>query len=92
VPNLVAVPLVLGLMGGLDIPLDFMTITIAAIAIGIGVDDTIHLFYSCPFQIRPHHLFWHPHSLRNADRPGCQFYRVARVARKTEALWKKGHY
>ncbi|MGD8383531.1 MAG: MMPL family transporter, partial [Syntrophobacterales bacterium] len=29
VPNLVAVPLVLGLMGGLDIPLDFMTITIA---------------------------------------------------------------
>jgi hypothetical protein len=42
VPNLVAVPLVLGLMGGLDIPLDFMTITIAAIAIGIGVDDTIH--------------------------------------------------
>jgi predicted RND superfamily exporter protein len=42
VPNLVAVPLVLGLMGVLDIPLDFMTITIAAIAIGIGVDDTIH--------------------------------------------------
>jgi len=42
VPNLVAVPLVLGLMGALDIPLDFMTITIAAIAIGIGVDDTIH--------------------------------------------------
>jgi predicted RND superfamily exporter protein len=42
VPNLVAVPLVLGLMGAMDIPLDFMTITIAAIAIGIGVDDTIH--------------------------------------------------
>ncbi len=42
VPNLVAVPLVLGLMGGLGIPLDFMTITIAAISIGIGVDDTIH--------------------------------------------------
>jgi predicted RND superfamily exporter protein len=42
VPNLVAVPLVLGLMGWLDIPLNFMTITIAAISIGIGVDDTIH--------------------------------------------------
>ncbi|MEJ2234192.1 MAG: MMPL family transporter [Syntrophobacterales bacterium] len=42
VPNLVAVPLVLGLMGALGIPLDFMTITIAAISIGIGVDDTIH--------------------------------------------------
>ena len=34
--------LVLGLMGGLNIPLDIMTITIAAISIGIGVDDTIH--------------------------------------------------
>ncbi|MGD8774587.1 MAG: MMPL family transporter [Syntrophobacterales bacterium] len=42
VPNLVAVPLVLGLMGASGIPLDFMTITIAAISIGIGVDDTIH--------------------------------------------------
>jgi predicted RND superfamily exporter protein len=42
VPNLVAVPMVLGLMGGFGIPLDFMTITIAAISIGIGVDDTIH--------------------------------------------------
>ena len=42
VPNLISVPLVLGLMGWLDIPLNFMTITIAAISIGIGVDDTIH--------------------------------------------------
>jgi len=33
---------VLGLMGWLDIPLDIMTITIAAITIGIAVDDTIH--------------------------------------------------
>jgi predicted RND superfamily exporter protein len=29
-------------MGWFAIPLDIMTITIAAIAIGIGVDDTIH--------------------------------------------------
>jgi len=33
---------VLGLMGWLGIPLDLMTITIAAITVGIGVDDTIH--------------------------------------------------
>ncbi len=45
VPNLIAVPLVLGLMGGLDIPLDIMTITIAALCIGIGVDDTIHYIH-----------------------------------------------
>lgn len=42
IPNLIAAASVLGLMGWLDIPLDIMTITIAAITIGIAVDDTIH--------------------------------------------------
>lgn len=42
VPNLVAASVVLGIMGWANIPLDLMTITIAAITIGIGVDDTIH--------------------------------------------------
>jgi uncharacterized protein len=41
-PTLVAAVLVLGLMGWMAIPLDIMTITIAAITIGIGVHDTIH--------------------------------------------------
>jgi predicted RND superfamily exporter protein len=42
VPNLISAATVLGLMGLLGIPLDIMTITIAAITIGIAVDDTIH--------------------------------------------------
>ncbi len=42
VPNVFAALLVLGLMGWLRIPLDLMTITVAAISIGIAVDDTIH--------------------------------------------------
>ena len=42
IPNLIAAVLVLGLLGGLGIPLDIMTITIAAISVGIAVDDTIH--------------------------------------------------
>jgi len=42
IPNVFAALLVLGLMGWLKIPLDLMTITIAAISIGIAVDDTIH--------------------------------------------------
>jgi len=42
VPNVFAALLVLSLMGWLSIPLDLMTITIAAISIGIAVDDTIH--------------------------------------------------
>jgi predicted RND superfamily exporter protein len=42
IPNLISAGMVLGLMGLLGIPLDIMTITIAAITIGIAVDDTIH--------------------------------------------------
>ena len=42
IPNMVAAGLILGMMGWAGIPLDIMTITIAAISIGIGVDDSIH--------------------------------------------------
>lgn len=42
VPNILSAGVILGLMGWLKIPLDMMTITIAAITIGIAVDDTIH--------------------------------------------------
>jgi len=45
IPNIIPVVLVLGLLGGLGIPLDIMTITIAAITVGIAVDDTIHYVY-----------------------------------------------
>jgi hypothetical protein len=42
VPNMLGAALVLGAMGLVGIPLDMMTITIASICIGIGVDDAIH--------------------------------------------------
>lgn len=45
VPNLLPTLAVLGIMGWLNIPLDLMTITIAAIAMGIAVDDTIHYMH-----------------------------------------------
>ena len=45
VPNILAALAVLGLMGWLGIPLDMMTITIAAISVGIGVDNTIHYIH-----------------------------------------------
>jgi len=44
-PNLLAALAVLGLMGWTGIPLDMMTITIAAISVGIGVDNTIHYIH-----------------------------------------------
>ena len=45
VPNALGAALVLGVMGLADIPLDMMTITIAAITIGIAVDNAIHYLY-----------------------------------------------
>ena len=42
VPNILPATLVLGFMGLKSIPLDLMTITIAAISVGIAVDNTIH--------------------------------------------------
>jgi len=44
-PNVLAAASVLAVMGFLNIPLDLMTITIAAIVIGIGVDDAIHYLH-----------------------------------------------
>ncbi|WP_176553559.1 efflux RND transporter permease subunit [Campylobacter helveticus] len=43
--NLIPLSLVFAFMGFLNIPLDLMSITIAAIAIGIGVDDILHYIY-----------------------------------------------
>ncbi|MFB3100281.1 MAG: RND family transporter, partial [Gammaproteobacteria bacterium] len=45
IPNILASAIILGLMGLLKIPLDMMTITIAAITIGIAVDNSIHYIY-----------------------------------------------
>jgi hypothetical protein len=42
IPNLTPIALTVGLMGWLDITLDYMRIMIAPVAIGIAVDDTIH--------------------------------------------------
>ena len=45
IPNILASTYILGLIGLFRIPLDIMTITIAAISIGIAVDNTIHYLY-----------------------------------------------
>ena len=44
-PNLLGAAVVLGVMGWAEIPMDMMTITIAAITIGIAVDNGIHYIY-----------------------------------------------
>ncbi len=45
IPNFIAAFFILGIIGMLKIPLDMMTITIAAITIGIAVDNSIHYIY-----------------------------------------------
>ncbi len=45
VPNFIAAFFILGIIGLMKIPLDMMTITIAAITIGIAVDNSIHYIY-----------------------------------------------
>ena len=45
VPNFIAAFFILGVIGLMEIPLDMMTITIAAITIGIAVDNSIHYIY-----------------------------------------------
>ena len=45
VPNIFSAAVVLGIMGIFSIPLDLMTITIAAISVGIAVDNSIHFIH-----------------------------------------------
>ena len=45
IPNMLGAGVVLGVMGLAGIPLDIMTITIAAIAVGMGVDHAIHYIH-----------------------------------------------
>ena len=45
VPNFIAAFFILGIIGLLGLPLDMMTITIAAITIGIAVDNSIHFTF-----------------------------------------------
>ena len=52
ISNLIPLCVVFGVMGLLEIPLDIMSITIAAISIGIGVDDIIHYIHRFKIELR----------------------------------------
>ncbi len=54
-PNLIASGVVLGVLGWFSIPLDVMTITIAAISIGIAVDNTIHYVHRFKIELSKDH-------------------------------------
>jgi len=56
--NIIPIGMVFGFMGWLHIPLDIMTITIAAIAMGIGIDDTIHYIHRFKVEFAKDNLYY----------------------------------
>ena len=55
--NIIPISILFGIMGWLNIPLDIMTITIAAIAMGIAVDDTIHFIHRFKEEFKVDHNY-----------------------------------
>jgi len=57
ITNLMPISVLFGFMGWSGIPLDMMTITIAAISVGIAVDNTIHYLYRYKIEFAKDHNY-----------------------------------
>jgi predicted RND superfamily exporter protein len=57
IANIIPVCVIFGFMGWMAIPLDMMTITIAAISIGIAVDNTIHYIHRFKFELKQNYNY-----------------------------------
>ena len=64
IPNIFVASSVMGLLGLLKIPLDIMTITVAAISVGMAVDNTIHYIYRYKKELKKTNSV--QHALENA--------------------------
>ena len=64
IPNIFVASSVMGLLGLLKIPLDIMTITVAAISVGMAVDNTIHYIYRYKKELKKTNSV--EHALENA--------------------------
>ena len=72
--NIIPVGIIFGFMGWLHIPLDIMTITIAAIAMGIGVDDTIHYIHRFKVEFKKDHRYVHAIQRTNNSIGNAMYY------------------
>jgi predicted RND superfamily exporter protein len=79
VPNVFAALLVLGLMGWLRIPLDLMTINVAAISIGIAVDDTIHYVHRFTREFDKDQDYWAAVNRSHASIGRAMYYTTVTV-------------
>ncbi len=71
--NIIPIGMVFGFMGWFHIPLDIMTITIAAIAMGIGIDDTIHYIHRFKIEFAKDNLY-RPSMQRSTNSVGNAMY------------------
>jgi len=72
--NIIPIGIIFGFMGWLHIPLDIMTITIAAIAMGIGVDDTIHYIHRFKVEFKKDHRYVHVIQRTNNSIGNAMYY------------------
>ncbi|MEA2047821.1 MAG: MMPL family transporter [Campylobacterota bacterium] len=72
--NVIPIGMVFGFMGWLEIPLDIMTITIAAIALGIGVDDTIHYIQRFKAEFEKDNLYYFTMHRTNTSVGNAMYY------------------
>lgn len=72
--NIIPIGMVFGFMGWLHIPLDIMTITIAAIAMGIGVDDTIHYIHRFKVEFAKDNFYYYTIHRSNTSIGNAMYY------------------
>ncbi len=80
IPNIFVASSVMGLLGLLKIPLDIMTITVAAISVGMAVDNTIHYIYRYKKELKKTNSV--QHALENAHKTTGRaiFYTATTIA------------
>jgi len=77
--NVIPIAMVFGFMGWLHIPLDIMTITIAAVAMGLGVDDTIHYIHRFKIEFAKDHFYYFTMHRTNTSIGNALYYTTLTV-------------
>ena len=80
IPNIFVATSVVGILGLLRIPLDIMTITVAAISVGMAVDNTIHYIYRYKKEMKTTHSFEMALQKAHTTTGRAIFYTAATIA------------
>ena len=80
IPNIFVATSVVGILGLLKIPLDIMTITVAAISVGMAVDNTIHYIYRYKKEMKITHSFEMALQKAHTTTGRAIFYTAATIA------------